>query len=240
MAIYTESVVSVPIPASPVPILIWGQSNATGQGTTAPTGTPITSVPYWKEVLGASVHQTRRFSALDWIGLRHGIEVQLAKDLVTAGRNPVIAQHGRNATAIANWVPSASAPDWPAFRDHAAATLNRVSAAIKRHVIVIHGETDGGGSSTANAYGANLATLASQMRSIIGSCRFYVLRLNVAAVSVTFNSTIRTQQANFVSGDIDAELIDTDGVALAADPHYDSAGYNALGSLVAAQIVLQT
>ncbi len=234
---YPEAVSSPVIPASPVPLVYFGQSNAAGQGIVQQTGTPIAS-PMWIYNIGTSQSRNREFGVTDWIGVRHGLQIQVVKDLVAAGKNPVSATAAHNATGIANWVPT-SAVDWPVFRDNLAPTINRVSQAIKRHVVLIHGETDGGGSGSAGTYAANMTLLAAQMRAVIGTCRFYVVGINTNQVSVTFRATIRAQQLSFVSTDIDAEFIDTDAVTCTNDPHYVSAEYDTLGSMVATRILLQ-
>ncbi len=234
---YPEAVASLAIPASPVPIVEWGQSNAAGQGITQQTGTPI-AAPMAIFNIGTSMSRTREFGVTDWVGVRHGVQIQLVKDLVAAGKNPVIATAAHNAIGMANWVPT-TAVDWPVFRDNLAPTINRVSSSIKRHVVVMHGETDGGGSGSANSYAANLVLLAAQIRAVIGACRFYIVGINTHMASVTFRSTIRTQQLLFVSGDPDAEFIDTDAVTCTNDPHYVSAEYNTVASLISARILLQ-
>jgi hypothetical protein len=239
---YREEVFSQPLPTTDVvPVIIWGGSNAIGNGAEAQSGIPI-EIPWQKFISGSAVPQVqfrpREFGQLTQMAVC-GTDIQIAKDLIAAGKNPVIITCGMGNTNLTDWVPASSAPQWPTIRDYVFPSICRLPKTIKRFFVNIEGTTDGQSGTNAPLYQGRAITLISQFRAGVGgSMHLLMSRTNAATTAgVTFLSTIRAAQEYVAANDSDGELVDEDGIPLVNDPHYDTAGYNTLGSRIAAQIL---
>jgi len=80
-------------------------------------------------------------------------------------------------------------------------------------IISYQGESDALNSSCANNWGSNYEKIISGIRSIIGNVKVAVCRINQIAPCRTdfpFDTVVRTEQANWVTSDGNAILINTD------------------------------
>jgi hypothetical protein len=131
------------------------------------------------------------------------------------------------------------------FKDRVTAAISNLVTADKNPTIAgmvwMQGEEDGTNSSWANAYGQNLTTLVSTIRSTFhnaGNMRFVAGRITTAlGGNASCNSIVRNTQANIASLIDDSSWVNTDDLEWAYYGHYGTQGQIDLGTRFANAMV---
>lgn len=231
------------VPAAPLAVLIFGQSNAGGMGVSPPAGIPTAAVPYW--VWQARYGYDYVSAGLEPLGLvdpvredvgpHHGIECSLG--LALRDRGPVgIVKVAAGGSFAHEWGPDGELADELRAAISVASPLLKARLGIVRWVVVwIQGEAE-----ATERSGGYVPEYPGRVVDAIGAAR-EALGEAAPAIVVRLNSGLRAawvrevqvaqREAATVGGFV---LLDTEHVALGPDAvHYDSAGLNVLGMDVA-------
>jgi hypothetical protein len=170
--------------------------------------------------------------ALGGISPKRGCFTGVGAALVAGHKNPVIASIGRSGTAIAAWAPGQSAQIlFDQYADELVADLG----ANDWHIVTLHGESDAGSTTTANAYQAAFTAWVAHMRTKFPNARIYAVQVNTN-LTATATATVRAAISAFVTGDTNAELVIGDSYGYGS-PHYTDAGLDSLGVDIGARIL---
>lgn len=241
--------VALPSQQSALKVLLWGQSNAVGQGTRADASTAVPFYPRYLDEHVGTAHFYERLgpvlqdiplnpafaAALGGISPKRGVGTSIGSRLVGSLQQPVIATIARSGTAIAAWgVGQSARTSFDTYADELVSDLGSSGW----HIVVIHGESDAQGPVTAAAYQTNLTSWVAHMRVKFPGARIYVGRVNVncAGSDVT---TVRAAQAAYVASDNNAELIDSDSYGFAT-PHFTDPGIDSYGDAIGLRILANT
>jgi len=91
------------------------------------------------------------------------------------------------------------------------------------------GEADATDSTQSANYAANLTTLVAMFRAAFGPQLSWVFKRLSVNGTQTFNSTVRTQQANYAASDANSAMIDTDDTRTPDNLHYDARSCQLIG-----------
>ena len=224
-------------------IVIAGQSNAVGG---ANVGTVTLETGYGSAYAAVTLDYQLALSANDppsWLyyngslyprgGTSMGVELALGRTLGAAAHIDKFAVSG---TSMANhWLPTATYPtvgdnlytdfiDYVQAREAATGTLTTA-------VIWIQGNGDTGQLSRANAYGENLATLVTQIRTDLGRDVVFAFDQLSPFHDGTYLSVVRKEQAQFAFDwkDRGVVMVTTDDLALIDTDHYTGDSFVTLG-----------
>lgn len=166
-----------------------------------------------------------------------GVQEQLGLDLTAAGKKPILATIAKSGTSITEFLNGSSTD--LAFQQYASELVAMVGA-TGWHVPILWGEADALTLALSTAWQANLTAFVAKLRTYFPGARIYLLMLNSSYVGndPTWNQNVRNGNLAFVAGDSNAEIVYANGFGF-ADPHYNNAGYDALGSLFASRILAQ-
>lgn len=227
-------------------IIIAGQSNAVGQGVvlSADSGldlpTAFTSVQLhtmWASTTGNPIVWTtvatgnlQKYAANGVPNM--GVELSLGRVLFNGtGESPTsfpafIGKMAISGSSLADhWLPTANYPTGTNLFTQFVQYINdrqTESGEQLGAIVWIHGEADAGDATDSAAYQANLTAFAEALRAQFGNSFVFALnQLNVSS-SLTHKAAVRSAQAAFVAGEVNAVMVNGDDL-----PMYDGVHYNA-------------
>lgn len=233
-------------------LVIFGDSNAVGQGTTDTADpafnitTTVTSVPYETQYSQAASDPitwtnlaaggTRPYATGGVAGF--GSEMAIAQSFVTAGRPLVIIKIAVSGTTCAQWQLGSGYPGTGGDLYTQARTYIRAQAAAHGATVAgfveFLGGNDGTNSTDANNLQTNLLALSTRLHADFGAALPIVLIKSNANTSVTFLSTVRAAQVAAAGADSTISLIDDDDLALVSDHlHFTADSYITIGQRIA-------
>lgn len=224
--------------------VLWGQSNAEGQGDATTLAASLqavlvgTPLKYYCQFVGGA------FDNYGWVGLqprpaaKFGMEIQFAHSVADTGRRIVIIKYTVSGSGLeADWLPTIYALA-QAFTDAALAQIAAVfGPVVLRALIWVQGETDATAAGPASRYQANLTTLWNQFLAhyspTYGANIQIMVYLLYYAVVEPFLDEVRQAETDFVAATAHAFLLDIDSTpnALYGDNlHLNNDGLLALGA----------
>lgn len=232
-------------------IVIFGDSNAVGQGSTdqADNGFTVTT-PYTSVVHNATyatgvvdpptmIDVSTRALQPYAVGASpgFGLEIMLGRDLHQEGLLPYIAKFAINGTTADDYKPAST---YPSTGGNLLARLfDYIDARIAEWgiplsaVVASLGTNDASDATKASDYGTNITAVFDAIRSRYGEGVAVILPKIPATAAPTYTSTVRAAQVSYVSTDPLCVLIDNDDLTLTDGYHFNADGYLSLGQRTA-------
>lgn len=231
--------------------LLGGQSNMTGTGTaselpTAPVNLqqPQDDVLFYYDLVNQAENSglTTLRPGSGTSGSQFGPEVTFGRAIADARPSDSfgLIKHAANGSEVSRWHPD-TGDVYAAFRDTVAEGLTALTTAGHTYEITgmlwTQGERDARVGVSTAAYEAGLNGFIADIRTRYGTdLPFFLSRLSSGHTDVGAAglARIRTAQENVAAADVNAYLINTDGMSILGDNlHFDSAGHMALGQAFA-------
>jgi hypothetical protein len=240
---------AIEIPESVKVYLYAGASGA--KGTADPAGLPVD----YGTTYGTTVDLTGAQAGVPWgfnfdspslsedvdsytlrpRATEHGWDIVVGAELdAMPGHSTALLGYARvGSTLGGNWI----SPGTIGSNSRTFFTTQRALLAADHTVAGMIWNTNNGDASVealANAYAANMVTMAADMRALSGcsAMRIYLIRAHVDGDGA-YTATVRTQQNAFAASDGNTTIIDQDSCELdAGDIHLTQAGLITLGGLL--------
>ena len=170
-------------------------------------------------------------------GQSMGIELTLGSTVLAGGiAAPAVSKFAVSGSTLANeWLPSSTYPAAGAGNLYNLwlAKLRTLGGTVKA-VVMSLGTNDAATVPTANAFGANLATFCSQLRTDLGNATLPIVWIKTNAATSPGDhpglATVRAAQVTYAGTDTNFVLIDNDDLSLIGDLlHYTADAYLTLG-----------
>lgn len=247
---------AVVTPAPDGLVVIFGDSNAVGQGTTSSADaafgvtTATATVPFHVTyatngaldpptmiTIGPRDLQPYDVGAVPGLG----VELTLGRELYLEGFAPYVAKFALNATTADNYKPSST---YPSSGGNLLARLKayidaRIAESGKQlgAVVISLGVNDASSGITANAYQTNMTDIIASLRSSYGSSlKVVLIRVNSGSSPAEI-ATVRTAQAALDAADANLTVVDNDTLTLSDGLHYTSSSYLQLGQWCATALL---
>ncbi len=238
-------------------ILIWGQSNAVGQGdptqlTDASYGVAYPNVSYSVKISNgvtdpivfAGPYANGSLAPVSNGTANMGVEMSLGRDLDLASNGQIaIEKYAESSSGLStNWLPTSTYPTSPGggpnlfnlAMNHAAAAATAFSKPVAA-LVWIQGETDALTAGPANAYQDNLYALFAAFRAVYPAAAIVVLQTSTVGAE-TFIQTVRGAEATVVATIPKAAIVDASDLPLFTTYHYNADGLVTVGHRLATAI----